>query len=91
MGAYIEALYNANFSVMEEVSKMVDIAKVLKTPFEDAGYVTRKMLQAAAEAKAELVQSALSQGIPPETVAVITGLEIEKVRKIAALGNGPVK
>jgi hypothetical protein len=94
IGAYIDALYNANFAVMEEASKMFDINAVLKTPFEDAGYVTRKMILTAektrAEAKAEIVQNALAQGIPLETVAAITELEIEKVREIAELGNRPV-
>jgi hypothetical protein len=75
---------------MEEVSRMFDLKAVLKTPWEEAGYVTRKMLTAAAEAEAKIVQNILSQGIPPETVAVITKLEIEKVREIAEKGKQPV-
>jgi hypothetical protein len=95
MGAYIDVLYNANFAVMEEVSRMFDLKEVLKTPWEKAGYVTRKMLLAAEEARietkaevaAEIVKNSLAQGIAPETVAVITGLEIEKVREIAGRGK----
>jgi predicted transposase YdaD len=72
---------------MEEASKMFDIDAVLKTPWEEAGYVTRKMILAAAEAKAEgnakIVKNALAQGIALETIAAITELEIEKVREIA--------
>jgi hypothetical protein len=106
LGAYIDVLYNANFAVMEEVSRMFDLEAVLKTPWEKAGYVTRKMLVAAenarieteaevtakAEAKvAKIVKNSLAQGIAPETVAAITEMEIEKVREIAGLGNTPVK
>jgi hypothetical protein len=103
VGAYIDALYTANFAVMEEASKMFDIKAVLNTPLEKAGYVTRRMIQAATEAKVEaeerteaqvtakIVKNAFAQGIAPETVAVITGLEIEKVREIAELGNKPTK
>jgi hypothetical protein len=95
MGAYINVLYNANFAVMEEVSRMFDLKAVLNTPWEEAGYVTRKMLTAAAEARleteardnAKLVKNALALGIPLETVAAITELEIEKVREIAERGN----
>jgi hypothetical protein len=98
MDAYIDVLYNANFAVMEEVSRMFDLKAVLKTPWEEAGYVTRKMLIAAEEARleteakdnAKLVKNALAQGIPLETVAAITELEIEKVREIAEMGNKPV-
>jgi hypothetical protein len=106
VGAYIEALYNANFAVMEEASKMFDVKAVLNTPWEEAGYVTRKMILAAAEAaektkleteakvkaesNAKIVKNALAQGIALETVAAITELEIEKVREIAGLGNRPV-
>jgi hypothetical protein len=86
IGAYINALYNANFAVMEEVSKMSDITTTLNKTLENAGYVTRKMILA----KAEIAQRALAQGIPLETVATITGLEIETVREIAELGNSPV-
>jgi hypothetical protein len=89
MGAYINALCNANFAVMEEVSKMFDIAAVLKTPFEEAGYVTRKMILAAENRAIEIAQNALAQSMSPETVAAITEMEIEKVREIAGLGNRP--
>jgi hypothetical protein len=102
IGAYINALYNANFAVMEEASKMFDLDAVLKTPFEEAGYVTRRMILAAekarleteietkAEYNAKMVKNALAQGIALETVAAITGLEIEKVRELAEPGNNPV-
>jgi hypothetical protein len=72
---------------MEEVSKMSDLTTALDKTLENAGYVTRRMILA----KAEIAQKALDQGIPLETVAVITGLEIETVREIAELGNRPVK
>jgi hypothetical protein len=83
---------------MEEASKMFDLDTVLKTPFEEAGYVTRKMLLAAekarleteVEAKAKMVKNALAQGIPLETIAAITELEIDKVREIAKRKNKPV-
>jgi hypothetical protein len=98
VGAYIDALYNANFDVMEEASKMFDIDAVLKTPLEEAGYVTRRMILTAEKTKAEteakanakIVKNALAQGIALETVAAITELEIEKVREIAGLENRPV-
>jgi hypothetical protein len=86
LGAYINVLYNANFAIMEEVSRMSDIATTLDKTLEHAGYVTRKIILA----KAEIAQNALAQGISPETVAVITGLEIENVRELAKRGNKPV-
>jgi hypothetical protein len=101
MTAYIEAVYTANFEVMEEVSKMFDIAAILDKPFEEAGYVTRKMilaknegkiegiLEGKNEGKEEIARNALSQGIPPETVAVITGLDIKKVQTILEQRNKP--
>jgi hypothetical protein len=86
---------------MEEVSRMFDLDAVLKTPWEKAGYVTRKMLVAAeqarietaaeAEAKvAKIVKNILAQGMAPETVAAVTEMEIEKVREIAGSGNKAV-
>jgi hypothetical protein len=87
MAAYINALYNANFEVMEEVSKMSDMTAVLDRTLENAGYVRRKMIQAKTEGKIEekeeIAKNALVQGISLETVAAITGLDIKKVRAIS--------
>jgi hypothetical protein len=93
MAAYIDALYNANFDVMEEVSKMNDMTAVLDRTLENAGYVGRKMIQAKIEGKIEgkeeIAQNALAHGIPPETVAAITGLDIKKVQAISEQKNRP--
>ena len=89
MAAYINALYNANFDVMEEVSKMSDMTVVLDRTLESAGYVRRKMIQAKIEWKEEVAQNALAHGIPLETVAAITGLDIKKVREISEQSPNP--
>jgi predicted transposase YdaD len=99
MAAYIDAVYTANFEVMEEVSMMSDTTMVYGKTLENAGYVTRKMILAkmdgeiaGKEEKAlEIARNALTQGIPLETVAIITGLDIEKIREIARQGTKPVK
>jgi hypothetical protein len=49
--------------------------------FWKAGSPLRKL--AKRETAPEIARKALAQGIPMETVAVITGLDIEKVREIA--------
>jgi hypothetical protein len=46
MAAYIDAVYTANFEVMEEVSRMSDTTTVYGKTLENAGYVTRKMILA---------------------------------------------
>jgi ribosomal protein S17E len=91
MAAHIDAVYTANFEVMEEVSRMSDTTMVFGKTLENAGYVTRKMMQADEKARAEIVQNALAQGIPIETVAAITGLDIEKVRGISKQGAKSIK
>jgi hypothetical protein len=91
MAAYIDAVYTANFEVMEEVSKMSDTTMVYGKTLENAGYVTRKMILAKMEGKiagkeeekVEIARKALAQGIPLETIAAITTLDIEKVREIS--------
>jgi ribosomal protein S17E len=91
MAAYIDAVYTANFELMEEVSKMSDTTMVYGKTLENAGYVTRKMILAKMENTIEIAQNALVQGIPLETVAAITGLDIEKVREISRQGTKPSK
>jgi hypothetical protein len=95
MAAYIDAVYTANFEIMEEVSRMSDTTMVYGKTLENAGYVTRKMILAKMEGeiagkiagkeeeKVEIARNALAQGIPIETVAAITALDIERVRGIA--------
>jgi hypothetical protein len=68
---------------MEEVSLMSDTTMVYGKTLENAGYVTRKMILAKMEEKEEIARNALAQGIPLETVAAITALDIEKVRVIS--------
>jgi predicted transposase YdaD len=95
MAAYIDAVYTANFEVMEEVSRMSDTTMVYGKTLENAGYVTRKMILAKIagkeEEKVEIARNALAQGISIETVAVITALDIEKVREISRQGKKPWK
>jgi hypothetical protein len=91
MAAYIDAVYTANFEVMEEVSKMSDTVMVYGKTLENAGYVTRKMILAKIEEKVEIARNALAQGIPIETVAAITALDIEEVRRISMQGMKPAK
>jgi hypothetical protein len=98
MAAYIDAVYTANFEIMEEVSRMSDTTMVYGKTLENAGYVTRKMILAKMEGeiagkiagkeeeKVEIARNALAQGIPIETVAAITALDIERVRGIATQG-----
>jgi predicted transposase YdaD len=87
IAAYIDAVYTANFEVMEEVSRMSDTTMVFGKTLENAGYVTRKMILAKMEGEEkkalEIARNALTQGIPLETIAAITGLDIEKVRGIS--------
>jgi hypothetical protein len=87
LAAYFDVVSNENFKVMEEVSKMLDIKAILETPLEEAGYMTRKMIQAATEAREEkakeIAQKALAQGVPLATVADITGLDIKQVQALA--------
>jgi hypothetical protein len=95
MAAYIDAVYTANFAVMEEASRMSDTTMVYGKTLENAGYVTRKMILAKIEGKTEgeeqkaleIARNALAQGISIETVAAITALDIEKVRGISEQGT----
>jgi predicted transposase YdaD len=86
--ACFDVVYRKNIEAMEEASAMLDnIEAVLNTPLEKAGFVTRKMIQAATEAREEntkeIAQEALAKGIPIETVAEITKLDIKQVQALA--------
>jgi ribosomal protein S17E len=87
MGAYVDAIYNANFELMEEVSKMSDMAATLNKTLENAGYVTRKMILAGIQAKEEkareIAQNLISRGFDMKETAEITGMDIEKVRALS--------
>jgi ribosomal protein S17E len=83
MGAYVDAIYNANFKIMEEVSKMSDMAATLNKMLENAGYVTRKMILAEEKKAREIAQNLISMGFDMEKTAKITGLDIEKVKSLS--------
>jgi hypothetical protein len=90
LAAYIDTVYTANFEVMEEVSKMSDTTTVYGKTLENAGYVTRKMILAKIEGKAEGIMEGKTEGGkkakteipkrigpgPIETIATITTRDI---------------
>jgi hypothetical protein len=83
MAAYIDAVYTANFEVMEEVSKMSDMAAELNKTLENAGYVTRKMILARideAEKKAlEIARKMKADKVSASRISAYTGLTEQQI------------
>jgi hypothetical protein len=75
MAAYIDAVYTANFEVMEEASMMSDTTMVYGKTLENAGYVTRKMILA----KMEGITEGKIEGKEEEKVAIARKMKTDKV------------
>jgi hypothetical protein len=87
MAAYIDAVYTANFEVMEEVSRMGDTTMVYGKTLENAGYVTRKMILAKMEGeiagkekeKMEIARKMKAGKVPTNQISAYTGLAEEQI------------
>jgi hypothetical protein len=79
MAAYIDAVYTANFEVMEEVSRMSDTTMVYGKTLENAGYVTRKMILAKMEEKVEIARKMKTDKVPASQISAYTGLTEQQI------------
>jgi ribosomal protein S17E len=79
MAAYIDAVYTANFEIMEEVSRMSDTMMVFGKTLENAGYVTRKMILAKMEEKAEIARKMKTDKVLTSQISAYTGLTEQQI------------
>jgi hypothetical protein len=82
-GAYLEAIFNANVSIMREVSKLSDVALTMDKVLEEAGLTAIWEARGEEKGKIEVAKNAINQGLPEDTIVAITGLDLETIRKIA--------
>jgi hypothetical protein len=82
MAAYIDAVYTANFEVMEEVSRMSDTTMVFGKTLENAGYVTRKMILAKMEEKIEIARKMKEDKAPASQISAYTGLTEQQIAEL---------
>jgi hypothetical protein len=90
VGAYLEAVFNANMNIMREVSKMSDEALTMEKVLEEAGFTAiweargevRGEVRGEEKGKIEVAKNAINQGLSEDTVVAITGLDLETIRKI---------
>jgi hypothetical protein len=82
IGAYLEAIFNANVSIMREVSKLSDVALTMDKVLEEAGLTAMWEARGEEKGKVEVAKNAIKQGLPEDTIAAITGLDLETIRKI---------
>jgi predicted transposase YdaD len=95
MAADIDAVYTANFEIMEEVSMMSDTTTVYGKTLENAGYVTRKMILAKMDGKIEgeiagkiagkeekaleIARKMKAGKVPTSQISVYTGLTEQQI------------
>jgi ribosomal protein S17E len=79
MAAYIDAVYTANFEIMEEVSRMSDTTMVYGKTLENAGYVTRKMILAKMEEKEEIARKMKADKVSTSRISAYTGLTEQQI------------
>ncbi|MDR3148016.1 MAG: hypothetical protein LBU00_06570 [Treponema sp.] len=76
LAAYLQMVFRANSAEVEEVAEMPDAFEKM---LERHGFIAKWK----DEGRKEIARKALAEGIPPNTISKITGLDIRAVKKLA--------
>jgi hypothetical protein len=76
LAAYLQVVFRANSAEVEEVAEMPD---AFERMLERHGFIAKWK----DEGRKEIARKALAEGIPPNTISKITGLDIRAVKKLA--------
>ena len=90
IGAYLNAVLNANIESLQEALKMRNSSLTLDEVLEEAGLVAKWEARGEAQGEAkgverkaiEVAKKMLSSGFPLETVASMTELDPEKIKTL---------
>jgi len=83
IGAYLDAISRANKEILPEAIKMtVTEFPVLEEALEKAGLFAKVEARAKEQKAINIAKNLINLGFPPDTVASVTELEIEKVKTL---------
>ena len=82
IGAYLDAILNANIESLQEALKMRNSSLTLDEVLEEAGLVAKWEARGEEYKAIEVAKKMLSSGFPLETVASMTELDPEKVKTL---------
>ncbi|MDR3148243.1 MAG: hypothetical protein LBU00_07705, partial [Treponema sp.] len=84
LAAYLYVVFQANSATVEEVVEMPRTKKItLEEIFEKHGYIAKWKAAGREESLEKVAKNALREGMTPDAVSKITGLDIKMVKKLA--------
>jgi hypothetical protein len=84
LAAYLYVVFHANSAKVEEVVEMPRTKKItLEEIFEKHGYIAKWEARARDKSLETVAKNALREGMSPETISRITGLDIKTVKRLA--------
>jgi len=94
IGAYFDAIWRANYEMIQEAIRMGDALTIEKV-FEEVGWIAKWEARGKAEGRAEgekqkalaIARNLVDLGLPAETVISATGLDMETIKGLQTSDN----